>query len=73
MKWLQEASPIASASASQQSTLGKQPPPAARESEGPLRPEVMDSVTPVPMATLPQTSPQVATPASTLSFAQVTS
>ena len=48
-------------------------PPAARELEDALRPEEMDSVTPVPMATLMQTYPQAATPAGTCSFAQVAS
>ena len=65
--------PITSASASWHSIPGKQPLPAARESEDPLRPEGTDSITPVPMAILPQTCPQVAIPAGTLSFAQVTS
>ena len=71
--------PITLASVSQHSTPKRQPPstalgalPAAEESKDPLRPEGTDSVTPVPMATLKQTSLQVITPASTLSSAQVT-
>ena len=51
MRQLQGVSPIASASASWQGTVGKQPPPAARESEDPLWPEGMDSIFPTPMAT----------------------
>ena len=69
MKQLQEPSPVTSASASQHSTPVRQPLPAARESENPLRSEGTDSITPAPMATLLLMSLQVATPAGILSFA----
>ena len=73
MRQLQGVTSIASASASWQGTLGKQPLPAAGDSEYPLWWEGIDSVTPVPLTTFPQTFLHMASSASILSLAQVTS
>ena len=86
MEQLQQASSITPASVSWHSTPQKQPPyaglgilPAAKELEDPFSPEVMVSITSVPMVTFTPTIPsvmqmslQVPIPAGALSFAHIT-